>query len=446
MNSIYAYVEKGKNIVKENRSDWPSVFEGLKGKSIDQQVMDILAMLRSMSLNENNNSNRNLINSISTDMGNFIEDFKMKDLAVNSTFHILLELANKKDIYTEALVKRFQNQHFSGKVITCQEILHKIEEKRKIIDYDNIKKNVMLFPNIRRFFGEWLKREEVVDNHPFLVLLSDMITSPEPLELLIIEYNNEYDISKKRFIGNRIRRYKYLQAILTHIDGCLEKFGITEQGTKFIKRLKEEANFYQTLSQLEVAALLKRAHKVTLEQDIAGYPIDILCNINNDQIILEVTNIDMLLKLKLGNLVVDLDNKTKNTINKKLKEQICKYPENLHLPIVLVIDKTRSPENDIEDLKDALFGSLSVVVKYSNDDGTIVEKYLTRKHQDSIGHDNEISRRLSAVILYEQYFSEYDSTIRLKGYILKNPVASIKLDDNIIEELKHMLFEEPVLY
>ena len=26
MNSIYAYVEKGKNIVKENRSDWPSVF------------------------------------------------------------------------------------------------------------------------------------------------------------------------------------------------------------------------------------------------------------------------------------------------------------------------------------------------------------------------------------------------------------------------------------
>ena len=68
-------------------------------------------MLRSMSLYENNNSNRNL----STDMGNFLEDFKMKDLAINSTFHILLESANKKGIDTEALVKRFRNQHFSHK-------------------------------------------------------------------------------------------------------------------------------------------------------------------------------------------------------------------------------------------------------------------------------------------------------------------------------------------
>lgn len=77
----------------------------------------------------------------------------------------------------------------------------------------------MLFPHISRFFDEWLKREEVVDDHPFLILLSDMTTSPETLEQLVREYNNEYDISRRCFIGNKIRRYKHLQAILTHIDG-----------------------------------------------------------------------------------------------------------------------------------------------------------------------------------------------------------------------------------
>lgn len=437
LNPIYRYYQRAKNLVKEYSNDWLS-----KEKEIAQRIKHIKSRLQHIIEDRSNSTD---IDDIITNMDKFLRDYKTKSLVLNLIFMLLINISHIKGIDTTALTRKFHDKHFSQKVITCQELLHKIENKSIIIDYNKIKKNLVLFSHINRFFGEWFKREEQIDDHPFLILLSDMSTSPETLEQLVKDYNDENYILKKSSRANRIRRYKYLQAILAHIDGCLEKFGTTEQGVKFIRRLKQKDNFYQTLSQLEVAAFLKKACEVTLEKDVGGCPIDMECKLNNNNIIFEVTSIDMLLKLKYGYMVVDIENKTKDTINKKLNEQVSKYPENLSLPIILVIDKTRSKETDVGDLEDVLFGPLSVVVK-SSYDSNFEEPYLDRNPQNSVIYESKTAKRLSAIVLYEEYFCEDDSTIRLKGNIFKNPVASIKLDDNVISELTNILFKDPVYY
>jgi hypothetical protein len=168
--------------------------------------------------------------------------------------------------------------------------------------------------------------------------------------------------------------------------------------------LKKKDNFFQMQSQLRVSALLKIKYDVSLEEPVVNEngdeitAINILVAIGNSQIIIEVTSLDMFRDLKYLGSVMDIKNRAKEKITQKVEKQISKIASVYPVPILLLIDKSRAPEIDLEDIYDALGGTSTVNLVRDKETPEIRQFYMSRVN-DGIGLTIKGGDRLSAIIL-----------------------------------------------
>jgi hypothetical protein len=110
------------------------------------------------------------------------------------------------------------------------------------------------------------------------------------------------------------------------------------------------------------------------------------------------------------------------------------------VPIFLLIDKSKAPEIDLEDIYDALGGTSTVNLVRDKAIPEIRQFYMSRV-KDGIDLTINGGDRLSAIILCNSDISRQDLALRLTGDIILNPYTSVKVDENIVKELKATLFD-----
>ncbi|MFZ2455220.1 MAG: hypothetical protein WAX07_01910 [Candidatus Altiarchaeia archaeon] len=242
--------------------------------------------------------------------------------------------------------------------------------------------------------------------------------------------------------------------LLNHLENCLRILGI-KSGTEGSKRLRSKLTspnqFFDTLSEIEVAAVLKKSgYCVILEPDITGKTPDLSAFIAGGLVYLEVYTPNWRMDVEEekvhseGFSSYKLKPPEKDVLGQKLIEKyakniaeiIKKREKNDKNPVVVVIntgyshfDKEYAPDK-------ALHGTPVLNFFLDNQTGECIRKYGTRK-LDSIAFTEPSTENISAVIAYTRDFTIPDCRPVLLGRVHKNHYCERNiLNENQIKTLK----------
>ena len=232
-------------------------------------------------------------------------------------------------------------------------------------------------------------------------------------------------------------------AWLGNIDRWLSYFNQgNNQGKKeIISGLQTDDNFFQFLSQLEITNKLRRhGFDVSLEvPSINNRRIDIIANKNGVLIICELATLEMYNELKYSSFSSNIPDRPKSLMLNKLAKQVSDYAKDRPgQPILLIFNMSNAIDADFQGIQYALQGTKvdNIIANH----GTEVGHYITFERDPEFLKIEE-GRKLTGVIFYTDEFTGPNKY--LSGNIILNATAEVKLDDQIISELKEALFEKP---
>jgi hypothetical protein len=348
-----------------------------------------------------------LIFNIELNKDSYDEQEKLKIVnLLKDTLKFLVEIAEERKIPYKNSLNKFNSEDMESMVIKCKETRELLSNEIKKLDYDDLQRNYEQFPELVKCFDRnWLKKEydKGYPYHILLWLLSDLSNSKNMIWI-------NYIVEGINILDNK------------------------PQGKKIIiEGLKDDSNFWQFLSQLEIGLKLEmQNYTVTFEDtSIIKKPrIDILAIKNGQSLIFEIVTPDMNRDLKYLGFTLDDRDRSKSKLYEKIK-QISAYVTKPQLPIIIVINRTRIHDPNIEELIYALTG-IKVHKIFLDKGSGIHHNFVFERDSDFIKTIG--ANELSAVICYEQEIN--NSKVNLKGNILLNESATVKLDEITISNLK----------
>jgi hypothetical protein len=361
---------------------------------------------------------------------------EIESKVVDLSWPLLSSLAEKKGLNVNQIIRGEEDKLFQSFKLT-----EEMELERPELSYDEIYQNLQEFKAIRDFFGlEWFKEKEREKNktHPLLIFLSRAKIDLSEIKQLIDRFINEKDELTKAFIYDSILTNLYAPAFLKHLDDMLGLFTPNEQGTKHIRTgLSNEEQFWQTISELEIAASFKKKHPIAIEPVVGRKRLDVQVKINSVDLLFEVISPEMFKPLHYVSGVVKLKNRVKEKIAEKIERQLKYLIDLINCPLILVMDLSRS-EIDYEDITATFEGSLAIRLILNTQSRKVIDERIVRS-QDSLSRERPESKIVSAVIAYKRDIAK-DGKITLKGKVFKNPVALYPLDNNTYEVIIREIF------
>jgi len=401
---------------------------------------ELLNLMHSLDLRYSRNKSL-IVETLERALSELYGHIPQSDEFVEDSYELLVRIAGKR-VRIHELKKQI-----GDKVMLSLATIREIKLKPKALDRRSVEANLPLFPNIRDILGKrWLqsmlKRKGC--SHPLIILLSDAKPSRRKLRRLYTSYENERDPLRKAIVAVLISNQFHPGAFLSRIDTALGLFNRKEQGMRrIVNGLKNEDEFSQTVSELDIAAQLRKRHSVVLQYKVGSIPVDIKATINGREYLIEVYCPDTELRLKYVRTPIVIPNRAKERILKKIDEQLKHIAANTTIPLLLAIDKSRAADIDEIDVLDALKGSLSMRIAYDKTTGALVGTQVFRK-RDSITSESPYASVLSGVVLVKRGLDMTDRKMKLYGKVLLNEQANIHLDECEVSSLEGAIFEQPL--
>jgi hypothetical protein len=337
----------------------------------------------------------------------------------DEAYNIIYDIATKK----LANVKLYLHG-FNDRVIGALIIIDRILSPQRSLNYNVIMNNLNNFTVILNSVKtQWFERRRRENNnsHPLLQLLDNAQSS-----------NNR---------SATLETSKRSKLLLEHIQKCLISLRKARASAKhYVDGLKDQEGFFQTLSELEISALLSKRYQICPQREVNGKIPDIISKIDNNEIIVELISLQMSIKLKYVGIIKDATNQIKKKIEDKLNEQLYPISQKTNSPIILAVNINSAPDISFEDLEDALHGSRKIVVSFDGQTKGQISTKMVRNMEDAIGLSIVGGERLSAVIIYKRTLNIDTSTVHIEGSLHHNPFASVKLSNEIAEKIRSMIF------
>jgi hypothetical protein len=327
---------------------------------------------------------------------------------VDECFSILEGMARVTNIDFKTVIRGEQE-----KIFQCFRIIEELECDRKELDFDKIERNFKNYPHINQFLGDdWFRQKRMENNkiHPLLINLT-------------------YDLSDDN---------KRPQALLSHIN---EMLGIISGNTNKVRSLraglKNEDQFSQTVSEIEVISAFINKWPIEIEPDIDGKKLDVKVEITGTDLLLEVINPEMFKPLRFFRSMRGIPNRASNKIYDEFKAHLENSQFQGNAPIVIVIDIGRS-EIDYDFVEDYLMGTLQLTMIFDKEKKEVVETYSSRARDSMHDLTGEMDV-ISAVICYKTAFGS-DGKLHFQGRIIPNKYAKNPLSPLLTEIIKKNLF------
>lgn len=346
---------------------------------------------------------------------------------------LLFNEYQNKNIHSDKLTASFRANTIKTRSIRCNILLNNFSEAVKLqLDYSLISKNIAHFPNIQKFFGlSWFKKEydKGFPYHPLLMWLNNEF----------VDYDKSSENSNFSITENtKMNAY----ALIANLDKCLSVFSEGKmQGFKTImNNLKQQENYLQAQSHLQLANQLNHSYEILLEEQLLpNKPVDIVISNGKDSMAIEVIKLDSYAALRHIGFARGIPDRPRDKLVEKGK-QMQVIAEKTKLPVIVAMDVTDSPESDINGIFEAFYGKFidhRIVIspdKYSNGKNMTIH---TTAEPDELTYRPEI-QSISAVILFSVNITTDGPKFR--GTILSNNNSSKKLEPAALNKLKQMLF------
>ena len=349
---------------------------------------------------------------------------------------ILLQIAKHRKLNVKP------DPQWTNPLIRTLAMIREIETKKKNPSVKDAKKNLKHFKNLVRVLKK-NKLEKIIcdqSSHQLVNFLSRAFVSKSVVNKKLKEIENEKFPWKKQVrIDSLIGEY-YPFAILADMDASLSLFKDNDQGMQRIKRgLLEENEFFETLTELNISARLKKKYPVTLQPPIGKKNVlDIQALIENKEVLFEIFKPKGDIRLEYVETVHGIANVIRDKIVKKIDEQI-KYALDSKLPVVLIIDKTDAHEIDDLQIIDTLFGTMQITMRFDKKSKKVVDEFPSRA-TDSIYRKSKNAHVLSAVMLVRRYYDHTDMKVKLSGELFPAPRPAIPLGKKSGEVIKKAVF------
>ena len=351
---------------------------------------------------------------------------------VDKCFSLLQSVAQRKGVDYTGVIKGETDRIFQ-----CFLIVEELELERPTFDYRAIQKNIKKYLRLKEFLGEkWLKEMERRNNktHPLLTYLSHSKLDYEEIERQIQLLREETEPFRRYFRASLIRNILHYEAFLRHLDGLLEKISPLEKGASNLKDgLRNENEFWQTVSEIEIVGALRERYKVEIEPEVNGKHLDLKVWLDHKEILIEVINPDKFKPLRFLTSAVLVPNRAREKIYDEFKRHLEPIKDKINLPVIIVLDVGRS-EIDHRFVEDYLKGTTQFTVVLRKDTGEQVGTYPSRA-QDSMSHLQPSMNLISAAICYRTSLGN-DGRLHFEVWIIENDNAAWPLDRTHIDALK----------
>ena len=381
------------------------------------------------------------------ELNDTLEFFKRKTLLLSECRNLLVVLAERRDLNHSKLTRNFKSRKIPAVMTSCEILRTEVfNENRFEIDCSIIKNRASFFPNIQKYLGyQWLEKkcQEGYPYHWILRWLSKMASQVD-ISQLLNDYDKENDPIQKEIRMQDLRPKMRSLSWLMHIDESLNFFGQgQERGKKeIISALQSDDNFFQFLSQLELANKLQQhGFNVSLEvPSINNRKIDIVAAKNGISLICELATLETYSELKYSRSSSNIPDKPKSLMLSKLVKQLSDYAKDRPgEPIFLIMNIGNAIDADLHGIQYALQGAN--IDNIIANRGKEIGRYTTFE-RDLEFLKIEEGKKLTGVICYRDEFNGLNNY--LSGNIILNDSAEVKLEDKMILEVEEALFRKPM--
>lgn len=284
--------------------------------------------------------------------------------------------------------------------------------------------NLKRFENLGRIMGPGTLEGMVRGGHTLAVWLSHAVPDPEG--------EGAGDRGRRG-----TRRQEISRAWASEIDAALRAFG-DGKGTARIRRgLASKTEFLDTLSELTVAARLKRKFPTTLQPRVGNNALDVESTVGGSRVLFEVFRPKGDIRLRYVRGAHTLANAILPKVVKKIDGQI-KSALGDGVPVVLVIDSTDAREIVDADIDDALFGTEYFAMPFG--EGGAAGQPRPARKKDSVYDRTAGAGAISAVLLVEMGCGR-GSKIEIGGKLFRAPNPAVPLGDGAAGAIEGALFE-----
>lgn len=347
---------------------------------------------------------------------------------------VLMEIASRRRVDVAEATKGL-NDPVMRSLAVIDALKHRVQEPDKKLARENLR----YFPNLAGMLGSnWFEGQlEGAMRHPLISILSSARVSRRQVRKLATQFGRETDPLRRVFLADAIENQFYPSAFLADLNWALGMFQRTEQGMRrIVGGLRNKDEFFQTLSELQLAARLKTEFPVVLQHRVGNIPVDIKVTIGNQDYLIEVLGAESELRMKYVRTVLSLGNRAKDKILEKVDEQLKHVAEKTTLPLILAIDRSRSLQIDDADVQDALEGSVAMRFVLDKVKGELLGAHPIRK-QDSVSDQNPETALLSGVLLVKEFVDGRTFEVRLRGKFYPNPRATRPLGQDATKSLEN---------
>lgn len=372
----------------------------------------------------------NILEQVLSDM---FENLDRSEGFLKEFYAILADIVRLEGVDVNEAVRNIDDP-----VMQSLALIDSLKHKPKTPDLNLVQANLNHFPTLVRTLGpKWFAEQlEKPANHPLISILDNARVSVKEVETLAEQFKKETEPFRKMLIAEAIMNQYYPFAFLVDLDWALSVFERTEQGMKRIVRgLMNRDEFFQTISELQLAARLKTRFPVIMQFKVGDIPVDMKATIANQDCLLEVIGAESELKMKYIRSVLSLGNRAKDKIIEKADGQLKEVAAKSALPLILVIDRSRAPQISEADVEDALEGALGVRFILNKVKGEVIAAGPVRA-KDSASDQSPNTRMLSGILLVRSDIDGGMLKVRLQGRYYHNPRGISRLGGDIVSSLE----------
>jgi len=358
---------------------------------------------------------------------------------VDSSFSIIEEMASRKGIDVEKVIRGEQDKLFQ-----CLKLIDELKSDRNEINFDKINANLAVFPTIKSFLGgKWFNRKKQENNktHPLLIILSRDFPSDEEIRKEMKTFEKEDNVERRYFIFQRIQNLLRPKAFLHHLETMLDLITSKSEKVKDLKNgLKNEDQFWHTVSEIEVVSLFMKEYAVEIAPAVDGKKLDVRVEIQETEMLLEVFDPQMFKPLRFlsGRAIGIPTNRAKNKIYYEFKKHLKGAHIKKNVPIIVAID-IGGTEIGYDSVEDSLIGSLHLKILLDKKTGKVVGQYPNRAN-DSLHFLDKETDMLSAIICYKRVFGS-DMRYHFVGKVLLNEHTVNPLCSELVKRIEKVFFD-----
>ena len=291
--------------------------------------------------------------------------------------------------------------------------------KTSIADARN---NLKRFENLGRIMRPGTLEKMIREVHTLAVWLSNAEPDPE---------GGAGDRGRPGAMHQEISR-----AWVSDIDASLRMFGDGQGMSRIRRGLVSRTEFFDALSELTVAARLKKKFPTTLQPRVGSNVLDIESEVGGSRVFFEVFRPKRDIRLPYISGAHTLANAIRPKMAKKIDVQI-KSALGSGVPVVLVIDRTDAREIDESDIDASLFGTECFAVPLG--EGGAAGPPRPGRKKDSLYDLTAGAGVISAVLLVHME-CDHGSKVGIGGKLFRAPNPAVPLNDGAACAIEGALF------